>query len=351
MPWRVVLALLLAALGQLPGAGAAAPAERARSGEEWVYVTNEDDGTLSVLSARSLAVVKTIEVGRRPRGVRLAPDGRTVYVAVSGTPKCPPSVPDEVCAQRKSDPSKDGIAAIDPRAGRLLKTYPGGSDPEQFDITPDGRRLVVANEDAGLASLVDLGSAKVLRSVEVGKEPEGVRVSPDGRLALVTAESSNLVALLDAVDGTPRGRVPVGKRPRDIVFSRDGTTAYVSAELDAAVSVIDVPGRRVARTLRLPAGSLPMGLALAPDERLLYVAAGRAGTVCRVDPVTGELHGVVAVGRRPWGLGLSGDGKLLFSANGPSNDVTVIDTASFAIVRRVAAGRSPWGVAIGPALE
>ncbi|HLE69048.1 MAG TPA: hypothetical protein VJH87_05160, partial [Vicinamibacteria bacterium] len=50
---------------------------------EFVYVSNEDSGTLSVISTDTLEVVATIEVGKRPRGVRAGRDGARVYVALS----------------------------------------------------------------------------------------------------------------------------------------------------------------------------------------------------------------------------------------------------------------------------
>ena len=43
----------------------------------------------------------------------------------------------------------------------MTRILPGGSDPETFDITPDGATLFVSNEDANSASIVDVASGKV----------------------------------------------------------------------------------------------------------------------------------------------------------------------------------------------
>ncbi|HEY7700133.1 MAG TPA: hypothetical protein VIE88_17035, partial [Vicinamibacteria bacterium] len=77
---------------------------------ELVYVTNEDSGTLSVISGDTREVISTIEVGQRPRGVRAGRDGSRVYVALSGSPKCPPWMSDEECEKQVVDKSLDGIA-------------------------------------------------------------------------------------------------------------------------------------------------------------------------------------------------------------------------------------------------
>jgi YVTN family beta-propeller protein len=140
----------------------------------------------------------------------------------------------------------------------------------------------------------------------------------------------------------------VGWRPRDSIFSADGSRAYVSSEHGGSVAVVDVATSKVLRTIALPPGSLPMGLALSPDERRLYVANGRARTVSVIDLEADSLVADVRVGARPWGIGLTSDGKFLYTANGPSNDVSVIDTASLNVVAEVRVGKAPWGIAIGP---
>jgi YVTN family beta-propeller protein len=111
---------------------------------------------------------------------------------------------------------------------------------------------------------------------------------------------------------------------------------------------VDVAANEVIETIALPAGSLPMGLALSPDEKRLYVANGRARTVSVIDLSTSNVVASVQVGARPWGIGLTSDGKLLYTANGSSNDVSVIDTASLNVIATIRVGATPWGIAVGP---
>ena len=316
---------------------------------ELVYVTNEDAGTISVIATATQKVVGEIAVGTRPRGVEVSDDGELVYVALSGSPKCPPTMPDEECAKLAADKTKDGIAVIDARRREVLRVLPGGSDPEEFDIDAASGRLFVSNEDAGELSIVDLKTGDVLRTVDVGAEPEGVRLRPDGAAVYVTSESDHAVTVVDARSGAVQGSIEVGWRPRDAVFSADGSRAYVSAEHGGSVAVVDVAANRVLETISLPPGSLPMGLALSPDGRRLYVANGRARTVSIVDLPTSSVVAGVRVGARPWGIGLTSNGKFLYTANGSSNDVSVIDTASLNVVATIRVGASPWGVAVGPA--
>lgn len=322
----------------------ACPAEAAR-----LYVSNEDGHSVTVLDADTAATIATIAVGKRPRGMKLSLDGSRLFVAVSGLPKCPPSVPDEECAKLERDLEADGIAVVDTVTQKVVQVLHAGSDPEQFALSPDGSKLFVANEDAATISVVDVSSGSIVERVPVGREPEGVGITPDGRWVLVTNESDNSVSVIDTRTLKIVKAVQVGKRPRDVAFTADGRAAYVSGEFDSSVYRMALPqGEPVERVLQLRKEARPMALVLDSKRGRLYVSTGRGGTVAVIDSATYKLLAEVPVGTRPWGIALSPDGRWLYSANGPSNDVSVVDTSTLQVVRHIPVGQSPWGVLVGP---
>jgi YVTN family beta-propeller protein len=328
---------------------ATTPAAAPSSGALLAYVTNEDSQELTVIDTRTDSAIASIPVGTRPRGVRVSRDGRTVFVALSGSPKCPPTMPDEECEKLKADKSKDGIAVVDAASRRVSRVLPGGSDPETFDISRDGTTLFVSNEDAGTASVVDIASGKIRSTVKVGKEPEGVRVAPDGKTVWVTGETDHNVTVLDTKTGAVVGQVEVGKRPRSLAFTPDGARAYVTSEVDGTVWVLDAPARKSLKVIRMPEGSKPMDAEASPDGQRIFVSNGRGGTVAAIDVASDSLVGSVEVGTRPWGIALTPDGRKLYSANGPSNDVSVVDADRLTILKKIPVGKLPWGVALGRA--
>ena len=89
---------------------------------ERAYVSNEDGHTVSVFDTERGEVIATIAVGKRPRGLKLTRDGSRLFVALSGLPKCPPSVPDEECAKLERDLKADGVAVIDTATNKVIKT-------------------------------------------------------------------------------------------------------------------------------------------------------------------------------------------------------------------------------------
>ncbi|HEU5133885.1 MAG TPA: cytochrome D1 domain-containing protein, partial [Steroidobacteraceae bacterium] len=311
-------------------------------------MSNEDGNSVSVIDTRLEKVVATIDVGKRPRGMKLDRAGARLFVAVSGLPKCPPAVPDEECAKRKRDLNADGIAIIDTATHKVVRVLAAGSDPEQFDLSVDETRLFVANEDVGRASVVDIASGKLIASIPVGIEPEGVAVAPNGRWVFVTNESDHAVSVIDARTLKVVKSVPVGQRPRDIAFTPGSDVAYITGELDASLYRIGLPGDEPAmRVLQMRKEARPMAVVLDAARNRLYMSTGRGGTIAVIDLTNAaKLVTEVPVGTRPWGIALSADGNRLYTANGPSDDVSIVDTAALRTVGKIPVGRSPWGVVL-----
>ena len=326
-------------------AGAIAPAVHAQR----AYVSNEDGHSVTVIDTQRDEVVDTIQVGKRPRGMKLDREGARLYVALSGLPKCPPSVPDEECAKLERDLNADGIAVVDTATHKILKVLNGGSDPEQFTMDGDGKRLFVANEDTASVSVIDVRSGALISRIPVGREPEGVVMAPGGRWVLVTNESDSTVSFIDTSTLSVTKTVPVGKRPRDVAFTPDGGTAYVSGELDASLYRLSLSNAGpVERVLELRKEARPMAVVLDSPRNRLYFSTGRGGTVAVVALPEVKLINEVRVGTRPWGIALTQDGRKLYTANGPSNDVSVVDTQTLRVIRTIKVGSSPWGIVLGP---
>jgi YVTN family beta-propeller protein len=153
-------------------------------------VVNPDDDSVAVIDTGALAVVARIPVGDEPRSVAVDPAGGFAYVAnaAEGT----------VSVIRVLDPSPAGFAAAaDPGAGgggRLAT----GAEPRDLVITPDGRRVLVANSGQDSITVIDTATRRVLGHVDVRDsacndpdrdrhfQPRGLAVTADSRHVLVT---------------------------------------------------------------------------------------------------------------------------------------------------------------------
>ena len=119
--------------------------------------------------------------------------------------------------------------------------------------------------------------------------------------------------------------------------------------------------RRAARPgLVLQAAPRPLGSGDGEAVRIGFTASRKVGNAVVRNRVRRRLREVarlvigqarpdldyVLVGKRPWGLALATDEKKLYVANGLSDDVTIIDTASNAAITSVPAGQVPYGILI-----
>ena len=326
-----------------------------------VFVSNESSGDLTVVDGATFTVAATIPVGKRPRGIHHSPDGKTVYVALSGTPnEGPPKLDakgnpihddddDDDDDKPKGDKAADGIGVVDVGQRKFLRKLPAGSDPEEFALSLDGKQLYVANEDVSAATVLDAVSGRTLSLVRVGREPEGMGVRPDGKAFYVTCETAGEVFAIDTRTFRVLAQFKVNPRPRSIAFLPDSSRAFVPSENTAELNVIDLANHTVLKVIKLPAGSRPMTVLVSLDGKKVYTSNGRGRTISVVDANTYEVVSTIRVGgARPWGMEMSPDGKYLFTANGPSDDISVVDLATEKEIARVKSPGSPWGVTVVP---
>ena len=290
-----------------------------------IFVTNEKDNSVSVINGETLEIEHTIAIGKRPRGIGLAPDGSEVYVAIS---------------------EDDAIAVFDPRTLKVLRSFKSGSDPETFAVHPNGH-LYISNEDDGKASVYDPKDGTLIADIEVGLEPEGVAVAPDGTKVIVTSESSNMLHLISVAEHTVTDNILIGARPRAAVFSKDSSLAYATAEITGEVVKVEVATAKVIKRASLGDDkSKPKDVILSHDEKHLYIAGGRSNKVWLLDADTLVVLKGIPVGKRVWGLAITKDGRRVFSTDGVSGTVSVIDTVDNEVIKTITVGKFPWGVVV-----
>ena len=331
--------------------GVGASEARAASGPPLVYVSLEDGGEVVAIDPATATIAARIPVGKRPRGIKLSPDGKLLYVALSGSPRAAPGVDESKLPP--ADRAADGIGVVDLKTHKLLRTLTSGQDPEAFDVSRDGKMLYVSNEETAEMTVIDLATGKIKHKVAVGHEPEGVTLRPDGKVVYVTSEVDSLVVAVATNTFKVLEQMPTGPRPRSVAFTHDGKTAFVTCENGAQLTVLDTVANKPDGTIKIEAkaktvlGPRPMGSALSPDGKTLYVSLGRGEAVAVVDVATRKVTRLIdGVGARPWGIGVSHDGTRLFTANGPSNDVSIVDTVTGEVKGRVKVGGLPWGIAV-----
>ena len=297
-----------------------------------VYVSSEKDNRIQVFDTQGLRL-SAIDVCKRPRHMQFSLDHRQIYVSCG-------------------DSNQMGLVNV--ASAKMTGTVPLGDGPEIFDLSPDGKTAYVSIEDENVMAAYDLQSRTKLFEVKTGGEPEGILVMPDGKHAYVTSEVANVVHLIDIAQRKVVKNIRVGNRPRRFVLAADGKELWVSNELGASVSILNTDDQTVKHTLQFKVKGMrasditPVGMALSPDGKTVWVALGRANHVAEVDQASRQVRNTILVGKRAWGVAAHPDGKTVYVTNGMSDDMTLVDTVAGKAVRSVAAGRVPHSVLVQP---
>lgn len=175
-----------------------------------------------------------------------------------------------------------------------------------------------------------------------------------GTLVVVNKRPSTLT-ILDVETGRVLATLPTGEGPHEVVLSRDGSIAVVTdyAGRDRATSntltVIDVPGRRVARTIALGEHARPHGIVFLPGDSLVAVTTEASGHVLVVSLARGAVRHAIPTGQEGSHMvGVTADGSRGYTANGGSNSVSVLDVGAGRHVRNFDVPRQPEAINVTP---
>jgi YVTN family beta-propeller protein len=217
-------------------------------------------------------------------------------------------------------------------------------------ITPDGKRVYVANNSSNDVSVIDTLNNTVMGfPIPVGSGPAGVAITPDGKRVYVTNINSNDVSVIDTLTNTVVGSpIPVGHFPYGVAITPDGKRVYVANGDNSDVSVINTLTNTVMGS-PIPVGFEPYGVAITPDGKRVYVTNVFSNDVSVIDTLNNTVMGSpIPAGLYPYGVAITPDGKRVYVTNVGNNDVSVINTLTNTVVTTIPVGNTPAGMAITP---
>src|SRR5258708_37593152 len=92
-------------------------------------------------------------------------------------------------------------------------TLPPGSRPMSVKVATNGRKVYVSNGRAGTVSVLDSHSYELLNTIKVGVRPWGIALSPDGKFLYTANGPSNDVSVVDLEANKEIARIKAGSSP------------------------------------------------------------------------------------------------------------------------------------------
>ncbi|MGV3710744.1 MAG: YncE family protein [Gemmatimonas sp.] len=170
---------------------------------------------------------------------------------------------------------------------------------------------------------------------------------------IVTNKTPSTATLIDMASGSVLATLPTGQGPHEVVMSRDGSTAvvtdYGAGAGGSTLTVIDVPGKRVARTIALGAYRRPHGIVFMPGDSIVAVTSETNRFVLLVRIATGEI--VKAIPTEQNGshmVGIVRDGTRGWTGNIGSNTVSELDFLAGRSLRTIAVPAQPEAINVTP---
>ncbi len=252
-------------------------------------VTRGHAAAVDVLRLDPPGVIGSVRTGPVPTRVVVEPSGTYAYV---------------------TSQFGEEIETIDLDTLRLAGTVSVQGHPLGAAIAPDGHTLFVTTNIDRLFA-ISIPHGRVVASVPIPLTCLQVTVHPSGRRVYVPCGKAGVIVEIDAHTLCPLRRFQVGGVAQDLVVTKDGVTLYCANE-GGWLNAIHLPTGRVSS---LDLGTGGMGLALSPDEHLLFVSLVFAGRIAVIDPSTMSLRATLMTGGRPRLIAFERSGRTAVVAN------------------------------------
>jgi len=293
-----------------------------------------------IIDARTLQLVKTINVDIAPEHLSFSPDSRWYY---------------------QGNPEGDSISVIDMQSLTKIKTIPGLVEPLNVTFLPDGSKAYVGNYGAHWIGVIDVRRHELLKKIQVANMPGVAKLDPDkylgeihginiaalsndGRFLYAADGDLGVVSVIDPREDKVLKTIRVGKDPWRIYLSHDGKYGITPNNGDETISIIDLQGQKVAATLE--AGPDMTGVNFAAGKA--FVISSTSGFVYVYDMKTLKPAGRMKIGTNIQLETATTDtaDTTLYLADSTENAVVVIDAKNQTFEKVKGVGQYPWGTHI-----
>lgn len=227
-------------------------------------------------------------------------------------------------------------SVLDAATMRIIVTLPVGVGPHEVVVSPDGRWAVVTNYGdrttvGNTLSVIDLEPATplVARTIDLGeyRRPHGAVFVDDGRTLAVTSEQSQRLVLVNFLSGRVDTTLATnGRGSHMVAVRRDGLKAWTANIGDSSVTEFDLGSRRTVRTYHVAPND--EGIATTPGGLRLWVGSNTAKTVTIIDTERGVAVDTLRGFGFPYRIGISRTGRIAVVNDPTANRISLFDAVT-----------------------
>ena len=173
---------------------------------KYVLAANWCSYTVSVISVDAQKVVKSIKIGRYPRGIAITNDSKLAYVAEMGGNR---------------------IHVIN-LEDFTVSYIPIGSNPRAIVLSPDNTKMYVTMNLSGKVASWDLAANKAGKSVKTGEAARSLAISSDGSTMFVVNFKSNTMSKVRTSDMKVLETIKACNEPIGVTYDNPTGNTWVA---------------------------------------------------------------------------------------------------------------------------
>ena len=173
---------------------------------KYILVSNWCSYTVTIISVETQKTVKSMKIGRYPRGISISSDSKYAYVAEMGGNR---------------------IHQID-LADFSVKYIPIGSNPRAIELSPDNSILYATLNISGKVIAWDLVTNKAIKSVATGKSARSLAISADGSALFVVNFGSGTLSKVRTSDMKVVQNIKVCAEPIGVTYDSVNSRTWVA---------------------------------------------------------------------------------------------------------------------------
>ncbi len=173
---------------------------------KYILVTNWCSYTVTIISVETQKTIKSIKIGRYPRGISISSDSKYAYVAEMGG--------NRIHRINLEDFSVNYI--------------PIGSNPRAIELSPDNTKLYATLNISGKVIAWDLVENRIIKSVSTGKSARSLAISSDGSALFVVNFRSGTVSKVRTLDMKVLQTVKVCSEPIGVSYDASTERTWVA---------------------------------------------------------------------------------------------------------------------------
>ena len=271
-----------------------------------------------------------IWAGPTPGFAAVSPSGRQVYIA---------------------NQNAKVITVVDTSINKVTATVPVDAGPPQYlAFAPNGKRVYVSvftpDQAVTAIAVLDTTTNRIIASIPVPSRPYVSAVTKDSRYLWVPNHDIGELSVIDTLSLAVVKEIKVPRNPHWVGFSVDGSRAYTANHDSNVVAVLDVATGTV--IAEVPVGISPHALAVNPRRPLVAGVNYNSDSVSFIDTDANKVSATVPVGRHPDEIGWAPDGRYVYVTNESDGTVSVVEADTAKVTATIPTGDTPTSVAVRP---